>query len=119
MLGEQGWPGRFRWLWLHAIGLWHMERLRRRWRKRQGNGEAQGREWIAPLATSLQYAQAIYLVGSLFQGIAYQPFVLMIVGLQCALWSYCKRIEEHDFSSTRRKPPPTDAPGPRDAVAAG
>ncbi|WP_128891277.1 DUF5935 domain-containing protein [Erythrobacter sp. HKB08] len=119
MLGEQGWPGLFLWLWLHALGLWHMERLRRRWRKRQGNGEAQGREWIAPLATSLQYAQAIYLVGSLFQGIAYQPFVLMIVGLQCALWSYCKRIEEHDFSTSRRKPPSTDAPGPRDAVAAG
>ncbi|MDN3646726.1 DUF5935 domain-containing protein [Pontixanthobacter aestiaquae] len=92
MLGEQGWPGLFIWLWLHALGLWQMERIRRKWRKKQGNGEGEGEEWVAPLATALQYAQIIYLVGSLFQGIAYQPYVLMLIGLQCALWTYSKRL---------------------------
>ena len=101
MLGEQGWPGLFLWLWLHALGLWHMERIRRKWRKKQGNGEAAGEEWVAPLATSLQYAQIIYLVGSLFQGIAYQPYVLMLIGLQCALWTYSKRLDSAAAENAR------------------
>ena len=101
MLGEQGWPGLFLWLWLHALGLWHMERIRRKWRKKQGNGEAAGEEWVAPLATSLQYAQIIYLVGSLFQGIAYQPYVLMLIGLQCALWTSSKRLDSAAAENAR------------------
>ena len=28
-----------------------------------------------------------------FVGIAYQPFIFMLIGLQCALWSYVKRTE--------------------------
>src|SRR5690606_40090740 len=28
MLGEQGWPGLFLWLWLQGLGVWQMERLR-------------------------------------------------------------------------------------------
>lgn len=89
MLGEQGWPGLILWLWIHALGLWQMERLRRRWRGRTGEGE----QWQAPLAGALQIAQAIYLVGSLFQGIAYQPFVLMLIGLQIGLWTCCRRLD--------------------------
>ncbi|MHA6332177.1 putative O-glycosylation ligase, exosortase A system-associated [Qipengyuania sp. CAU 1752] len=90
VLGEQGWPGFIAWIWLHALGLWQMEKIRRRWRDRTGDGE----QWQAPLATALQYAQIIYLVGSLFQGIAYQPFILLLVGVQCGLWSYLKRFEK-------------------------
>jgi probable O-glycosylation ligase (exosortase A-associated) len=89
VLGEQGWPGFIAWMWLHALGLWQMEKIRRRWRDKTGDGE----QWQAPLATALQYAQIIYLVGSLFQGIAYQPFILLLVGVQCGLWSYLKRFE--------------------------
>ncbi|MXO91583.1 DUF5935 domain-containing protein [Pontixanthobacter aquaemixtae] len=116
MLGEQGWPGLFLWLWLHALGLWHMERIRRKWRKKQGNGLADGEEWVAPLATALQYAQIIYLIGSLFQGIAYQPYVLMLIGLQCALWSYCKRLDSAAIAKTRAgledRKPALDAASP-------
>lgn len=101
MLGEQGWPGLLLWLWIHAIGLWHMERIRRKWRKKQGNGEAEDEVWVAPLATALQYAQIIYLVGSLFQGIAYQPYVLMLIGLQCAMWTYCKRLDSAASETAR------------------
>jgi O-antigen ligase len=89
MLGEQGWPGLFLWLWLQALGLWQMERIRRKWKRRTGPGET----WQAPLANALQQAQLIYLAGSLFVGIAYQPFIFMLIGLQCGLWSYLKRID--------------------------
>jgi hypothetical protein len=54
-----------------------MEVLRRRYRDKAGE-EA----WIAPLATALQHAQIIYLVGSLFVGIAFQPFMLMLISVQ-------------------------------------
>lgn len=95
MLGEQGWPGLTLWLWLQLLGVWQMERLRRRWRNRAAAHE----QWQAPLASALQFGQIIYLVGSLFQGIAYQPFILMLIGLQCALWSYCRL---HDSPLGRR-----------------
>ena len=90
MLGEQGWPGLILWLALHGLGLLHMEKIRRRWKHRKGEGQ----DWQAPLASALQFAQIIYLVGSLFQGIAYQPFILMLLGLQIGLWNYLKRIDE-------------------------
>lgn len=89
MLGEQGWPGLAMWLTLHLLGLWQMERLQRRWRA----AEEEATRWIAPLAAALQMGAVIYLVGALFQGIAYQPVMLMLVGLQIGLNSYCKRID--------------------------
>ena len=95
MLGEQGWPGLVLWLWIQAMGLWQMERIRSRWKERTGPGE----QWQAPLANALQQALLIYLAGSLFVGIAYQPFVFMLIGLQCGLWSYLRRID-----SPRRTP---------------
>ena len=89
LLGEQGYPGLLMWLLLHGLGVWQMERLYRRWRGRTEEGEA----WVAPLAAALQIASLIYLVGALFQGIAYQPVMLMIVGLQIGLHSYVARLE--------------------------
>jgi len=89
MLGEQGWPGLMIWLALHGIGLWQMERLQRRW-KTAGD---EATRWIAPLAAALQMSAIIYLVGATFQGIAYQPVMLMLVGLQIGLNTYCLRID--------------------------
>ncbi|WFL78482.1 DUF5935 domain-containing protein [Altererythrobacter arenosus] len=101
MLGEQGWPGLILWLWLHALGIIHMEKIRRRWKDRVGEGN----QWQAPFAAALQMAQIIYLVGSLFQGIAYQPFILMLLGLQIGLWNYLKRIETPEkVPITERRP---------------
>lgn len=87
MLGEQGWPGLGAWLLLQAVGLVSMERLRRRMRKK-GDPRL---EWLGHLAIALQYAQLIYLVGALFQGIAWQPFIMMLAGLQIALAVYARR----------------------------
>lgn len=89
MLGEQGWPGLAMWLALHLLGLWQMEVLRRRFRK----DESEEFRWVSPLAEALQQAQVIYLVGSTFVGIAFQPFCYMLVGLQCGLWAYIQRVK--------------------------
>src|SRR3546814_2833471 len=70
MLGEQGFPGLILFLLIHGIGLVRMEVLRRRYRGAGGD-----RGWTSPLATALQNGQLVYLVGSLFIGIAWQPFV--------------------------------------------
>ena len=91
MLGEQGWLGLILWLLLHALGVWQMERIR--WRFAQDAEEQGNKSWQWGLATALQQSQIVYLVGALFVGIAYQPFIFMLVGLQCALWSYVQRTE--------------------------
>lgn len=103
MLGEQGWPGLAMWLSLHFIGLWQMERLQRRWK----HAEDEATRWIAPLAAALQTGAIIYLVGATFQGIAYQPVMLMLVGLQIGLHTYALRIDSAranlERSTTRRE----------------
>ncbi|MCL9982280.1 MAG: DUF5935 domain-containing protein [Erythrobacter sp.] len=102
LLGEQGWPGLMIWLALHGLGLWQMERIYRRWKGAAAEEEA----WIAPFAAALQMGALVYLVGALFQGIGYQPVMLMLVGLQIGLASYCARIDSaragHERSIKRR-----------------
>lgn len=98
MLGEQGYPGLALWLLLQVSGLIQMEVIRRRWKARTGPQEA----WAAPLAVALQLAQVVYLIGSLFVGIAFQPFILMLIGLQCGLWSYLKRISAPEPEGRRQ-----------------
>ncbi|HYJ52254.1 MAG TPA: putative O-glycosylation ligase, exosortase A system-associated [Allosphingosinicella sp.] len=88
MLGEQGFPGLFLYLLIQAIGLARMEVLRRRYKRAEG-GEA----WISPLATALQHCQLIYLVGSLFVGIAFQSFGWLILAVQIGFDVHCGRRE--------------------------
>jgi len=87
MLGEQGYPGLALFLALHISGLISMERLRRRYRKTRRAEE----QWIAPMATALQHGHVIYLVGSLFVGIAFQPYIYMMIALQIGLATYVRR----------------------------
>ena len=96
MLGEQGFPGLFLWLAIHGIGLLRMEMLRRRFRLNSGRDDA-GRPWVAPLATALQSAHLIYLVGALFVGIAFQPFMLMLVGVQIGFDAYLRKAGRPEF----------------------
>ena len=88
MLGEQGYPGIVLFLLIQIAGLVRMEVLRRRY-ARAIDKDA----WIAPLATALQHGQLIYLVGSLFVAIAWQPFVYMLLGVQIGLDTYLGRRE--------------------------
>ena len=87
VLGEQGIPGFFLWAMFHLSGLVSMEVLRRRYIKTTDPEEA----WIAPLATALQHGQLIYLLGASFIGVAFQPFIFMLLGTQIALASLCRR----------------------------
>ena len=88
MLGEQGFLGLGLWAVLHLAGLVRMEMLRRRFRRTTAPEE----EWIAPLATALQSGHIIYLVGALFVGIAFQPFIYMLVAAEIGLDSYLRRV---------------------------
>ena len=90
MLGEQGYPGLILWLVLQATGLFRMEQLRRRYLKTRRAEE----QWIAPLATALQHGHIVYMVGSLFVGIAFQPFIYMMLALEIGLSTYCRRREQ-------------------------
>ena len=99
LLGEQGWPGFLVWMALQVTGLWQMERLRRRYRTRDGPDE----RWIGPLAVGLQNAHVVYLVGAAFQGIGYQPVVFLFLGLQIALWTYCAKRESLAATGTGRR----------------
>jgi probable O-glycosylation ligase (exosortase A-associated) len=90
MLGEQGFPGLIMWLLIHIIGVFRMETLYRRYRKRA----PEDGQWIGALASALQQGHIIYMFGSIFVGIAFQPFVYMLVGMQIGLDSYAKRREQ-------------------------
>ncbi|MGE4321791.1 MAG: DUF5935 domain-containing protein [Sphingobium sp.] len=90
MLGEQGYFGFFLWALLHISCFVRTEAIRRMYRKRDNPGEA----WVAPFAVALQQAHAIHLIGSLFVGIAYQPFILMMLSLQIGLDTYLSRVRK-------------------------
>lgn len=95
MLGEQGFPGLILFLLIHAAGLFRLEVIRRRYRKAEGEDA-----WIAPLATALQHFQIICLVGSLFVGIAYQPFPWLMFAVGIGLDSWLRRRDR----AAARKP---------------
>ncbi len=104
MLGEQGFPGLLLWLAIQLGGLWRMEVIRRRYARA---GPEDG--WIASLATALQHAQIIYLVGAAFVAIAVQPFMLMLIGLQIGLDGWLKARDRgarrHPFVRPRAPAP--------------
>ena len=89
VLGEQGWPGLAIWLFIHLTGLLRMEMLFRRYKgaAREDGG------WIAGLATALQQANVIYLIGAGFIGVAYLSFAYMLIAMQIALDAYAGRME--------------------------
>ncbi len=87
MLGEQGFPGLIMWLIIHVGGVWRMEAIMRIYKKRNREDE----EWVIPLARALQSSQIVYLVGSVFVGIAFQPFVYMMIAMQIGLDTYLTR----------------------------
>ncbi len=109
MLGEQGFPGLIIWLIIHLGGVWRMEVVSRLYRKRDRPDES----WVAPLATALQNAQIIYLVGSLFVGIAFQAYFFMLTALQIGLDTYLARRRKEaswrPIKAVRMKPAETPA----------
>ncbi len=89
MMGEQGFVGLGLWLTLHLVSLMRMEMIRRRYRRPEP-----GQRWIKALATALQGSQLVYLTGSMFVGIAFQPFIYMLIAMQIGLHTYVRRKAE-------------------------
>lgn len=87
MLGEHGFPGLFLWLFIFGGTVFRLELMQRRYRKNPEPGD----EWIGPLALALQNFIIIYLVGSLFVGIAFQPVPFGLCALAIAFDSYVTR----------------------------
>jgi probable O-glycosylation ligase (exosortase A-associated) len=105
MLGEQGFPGLGLWLLLQLSGLLGMEKIRRAYLKAPVEDA-----WVAPLATALQHAQLIYLIGALFVGIAFQPFIFMLIGVQIAFTEHVRRNRPGNAARpflTRQRPATT------------
>ncbi|MCA0903299.1 putative O-glycosylation ligase, exosortase A system-associated [Qipengyuania aquimaris] len=99
VLGEQGIPGFVLWVLLHATGLIAMERLRRRG---LASDDLDMQRWGA-LANSLQQVQLVYLLGALFVGIAYQPFILMVLALQIGLATVIKNDDRVEAERARKQ----------------
>ncbi|MBX9796916.1 putative O-glycosylation ligase, exosortase A system-associated [Sphingomonas sp.] len=101
MLGEQGYPGLALWLLISLIGVVRMEMLR--WRYLRGPPETL---WAGQLASGLQMAHLIYLLGGAFVGIAFQPFIYMLIGAQIGLDTYLARNrQEAAWQPLKRKRP--------------
>src|SRR3546814_11020264 len=81
MLGEQGYFGFVVWLLIHATSLIRTAWIWRTYKRRADPDTA----WVAPLALALQQGHLIYLLGAMFIGIAYQPFIFMLLALQLGL----------------------------------
>ncbi len=90
MLGEQGYPGFMLWALIHLLSFVSTHRVYRLYTKRGREDEA----WVAPLALALQQGHLIYLLGAAFVGIAYQPFVFMLLALQIGLSTYLARLRK-------------------------
>ena len=98
MLGEQGYPGLALWLLINVIGLFRMEMLRRRYRDPAGEFA-----WAGRLATALQHAHLIYLLGGAFVGIAFQSYLFFLIAAQVGLDTYLKRKREESAWVPLRK----------------
>lgn len=81
MLGEQGWPGLILWLTIQISGIVQLEGVQRRLRKSTDPRDRKD----AAMALALQQGHIVYMVGATFVGIAFQPFIYMLIALQIAL----------------------------------
>ncbi len=102
MLGEQGFPGLALWLAIHLTGLIRMQVLRHRYLK---SGKDEERRWIGAMAEALQHGQLIYLAGALFVGIAFQPYIFMLLALQIGLDSYAARLDPKALVDPKQRRP--------------
>lgn len=95
VLGEQGWPGLILWSLLHGTTLLSTQRIRKRYR---GTTDPEW-VWVAPLALALQQGHLVYLLGAVFIGIAYQPFIFTLLALQIALATYLARRRREETAT--------------------
>ncbi len=110
VLGEQGYPGFMMWALIHILSLVTTYRIFRRYR---GYSNDPDKAWISPLALALQQGHIVYLLGAAFIGVAYQPFVFMLVALQIGLATYLSRIQQQSGGDQMFAFAPSSSPGSR------
>lgn len=100
VLGEQGWPGLILWLTLQISGIIQLEGVRGRLRRSTNPIDKRD----ADMALALQQGHIVYLLGAAFVGIAYQPFIYMLIALQIALVQQVRRrtMAQQAFVPARR-----------------
>ncbi|KKC27409.1 putative O-glycosylation ligase, exosortase A system-associated [Sphingomonas sp. SRS2] len=99
MLGEQGYPGLAMFLAVHLIGIFRMEVVRRTYAKHQGDNA-----WVAPLASALQNAHLIYMLGCSFVGIAFQPFIYFIIAVEIGFDRYVQtHVKKRAWNPFRKR----------------
>lgn len=92
MLGEQGYVGFALWMMIQLASL-----IRTGWLYRHYLGtDDPDKRWISPLALALLQGHLIYLLGAMFVGIAYQPFIFMLLALQIGLSTYLARVRKQE-----------------------
>jgi probable O-glycosylation ligase (exosortase A-associated) len=101
MLGEQGWPGLILWLTIQISGIVQLEGVQRRLRKSTDPRDRKD----AGMAMALQQGHIVYMVGATFVGIAFQPFIYMLIALQIALVRQVgeRRVREADGPLSRMR----------------
>jgi probable O-glycosylation ligase (exosortase A-associated) len=104
MLGEQGYPGLAIWLFINLAGVVRMEVIRRRYRDAEDPYH-----WGSALAAALQSGQLIYMLGAAFVGIAFQPFIYMLIGAQIGLDTYLTRKRDETTAKGFRPARPMPA----------
>ena len=92
MLGEQGFPGLIIWLVLNIGTMFQSLRLWRRYRETEDDSL----KWVAPFALAMVQGHVVYMIGSLFVGIAYQPFIFMLIALQIGATTYTRRLRAQE-----------------------
>ena len=87
VLGEHGYPGFALFMALLIVGLVQLGRLRRRYR------DSETDQWISDLARALRHTLIIYMVGSLFIGVAFQSMLYFVLAFTAALVQLSARRE--------------------------
>lgn len=100
VLGEQGYPGFALWAMIHLLSLITMYSKFRRYRHETTPEKA----WISPLALALFQGHLILLLGAAFIGVAYQPFVWMLLALEAGFASYVGRLRKEEKSAPMLQP---------------
>ena len=99
-LGEHGYPGLLIYLAMLFTALWQLRRLYQRFKTSEEN------HWIADLARSLGHTLIIYMVGSIFIGIAFQSTLYFMLAFAGALVNVASRVTEKRSQPVAWQPRP-------------
>jgi probable O-glycosylation ligase (exosortase A-associated) len=107
VFAEQGMIGAALYLGMIALALMKLLGLYRANGGARGQGD--GEAWCASLALAMMRAIIVYLAGSTFIGIAFQPFIYYFVAMTVVLNAYCLSRDGLRTARSGRAPPASAA----------